>query len=46
MTPYLTKFANFTNGMLWHAGIPELWETKKSERILDFRNGFRRIELV
>ena len=46
MTPYSTTFVNFSYGMPWHAGIPELWHTIKSELNLNLRNGFRRVELV
>ena len=46
MTSYMAIFANFKYCMQWEAGIPELWETKKSERILDFGNRFKMVKFV
>ena len=46
MTPYSTKYVNFSYGMPRHAGILELWHTIKSELNLNLRNGFRRVKLV
>ena len=46
MTPDSTTFVNFSYGMPWHAGIPELRHTIESELNLNLRNGFRRVGLV
>ena len=46
MTSYMAIFSNFKYCMQWEAGIPELWETIKLERILDFGTQFRRARLV